>query len=73
MKDIILRLGDKFLAVVVTLSYVAILISGISAMGQSFWNGLLALVVGFVLNTLLFFFIYNIIDIRESLREISKR
>lgn len=73
MKDIILNMGGKFLTIIVALSYIVIVISGIATMGQGFWIGLFTLLGGIVANTLLFYFIYNIIDIRDSLREINAK
>lgn len=64
-------MGDKFLTIVVALTYIVIIISGLVTMGQGFWAGVITIIGGIVGNTLLFYFIYNIIDIRDSLRSLN--
>lgn len=73
MKELVLNMGDKFLSIIAGVIYVIIIISGIGTMSQSFMLGLVTLISGIVGNTLLFYFIYNLIDIRDNIRVLNSQ
>lgn len=73
MKNIILSLGDTFLAVIATIMFIAVIIIALGTMNQSFILGLMTLVGGTVTVTLLFYFIYILVDIRDNLRAINNK
>lgn len=73
MKDMILGLGDKFLAIIAVILYLAAIISGLGTMSSSFMLGLMTLIGGIVSVTLLFYFIYVLIDIRDNIRSLNNK
>jgi len=76
MKDKIQSFGDKFISIIAILSYLAVIVSGFGAMqgyGGSFWIGLVTIIGGAVSVTMLFYGIFIMIDIRDSLREIKNK
>lgn len=74
MKDFIQLIGDKFLTLIVLISYGVVVILGIiSWVHESFFTFLITIIMGGVLVSLTFYFIYLIIDIRDSLREIKNK
>lgn len=74
MKDFIQLIGDKFLTLIVLISYGIVVILGIvSWVHESFFTFLITIIIGGLLVSLIFYFIYLIIDIRDSLREIKNK
>ena len=76
MKNMIQSLGDKFIAIVVILAYLGVIVAGIGAMqsyGGNFLKGLMTMIGGFISVTMVFYGIFILIDIRDSLREIKNK
>ena len=73
MKDKIQSFGDKFISIIAILSYLAVIVSGFGTMQASFLMGLMTIIGGVVSVTMLFYGIFIMIDIRDSLREIKNK
>ncbi|MBL1242798.1 MAG: hypothetical protein COA39_000100 [Sulfurimonas sp.] len=74
VKNIILKSGDMIISVAAVISYLAVIISAVGMMSQkwTFGQGLMTLIGGIIGVTIAFYFIFIIIDIRDSMREIKK-
>jgi len=76
MKNIIQSIGDKFIAIALILFYIGSIIAGFGAMsgyGGSFFIGIGTMIGGLLSTTMIFYGIYIMIDIRDSLREIKDK
>ena len=76
MKNFIQSFGDSFISIIAVIAYISVVISGIGAMQGytgSFIAGILVILGGFVSVTMVFYILFVLIDIRDSLREIKKQ
>lgn len=76
MKNFIQSFGDSFISIIAVIAYFSVVVSGIGAMQGytgSFIAGILVILGGFVSVTMVFYILFVLIDIRDSLREIKKQ
>ena len=71
MKKIIQNLGDSFINIVAILAYILVIFTGISSMQFSVMAGLGYTIIGIVSVTMIFYVLFILIDIRDSLRAIK--
>lgn len=76
MKNLIQTFGDSFITIIAAIAYIGVVVSGIAAMQGytgSFMGGILVIIGGFISVTMVFYILFVLIDIRDSLREIKKQ
>ncbi|MGJ0344056.1 hypothetical protein NG788_05415 [Aliarcobacter cryaerophilus] len=67
MKDLILSMGEKLLNIAVIIGIIAVIFSGFGVMfSMGFFSGLLTILIGVIAITILTYFIYLLIDIRDK-------
>jgi len=78
VRDFVLKAGEKLTDVFVILSFVAVILVGIGASTETtnFGEGLLVFIlveiIGFIYVVVIFFFIYALIDIKNTLKKIEE-
>lgn len=76
MKNLIQTFGDSFITIIAAIAYIGVVVNGIAAMQGytgSFMGGILVIIGGFISVTMVFYILFVLIDIRDSLREIKKQ
>lgn len=75
MKSFILGIGRFLIDIQCAICLIATLVGGIYmiTLGDSLFYGLGILIGGIILTTCIFYFVYIVVDIRDSLQELNKR
>jgi len=73
LKKFIQAFGDSFISFIVAISYIVVVMSGFAAMKMSMMYGLMLIIGGVMSITMIFYVLFILIDIRDSLRTIKEQ